>query len=214
MISAVVLAAGLSSRMGESKLLLPLGERTVIEQIVFQLFKSGVEEIVVITGHEGDSVADALEGLPVRIVHNFGYAQGGMLSSIKTGIQVVSLGGSSNKNDAGIGHSDCEAFLLCLGDQPSLQRGVVERLIETFSAHRDDEIIIPCHGDAKGHPILIPAAFWQRILALPVESSLRDVTLDKATPVRLVQIENDSILLNINTPEDYKKELARRNARS
>jgi molybdenum cofactor cytidylyltransferase len=195
--------------MGEPKPLLPFGKRTVIEHIVFRLFKTGVEDIVVITGHEGDLVGETLETLPVRVVHNFGYDKGGMLSSIKTGLQIVSLGGTRDKNDAGTGKSNCEAVVLCLGDQPSIESSVVERLIETYGNGSADEILIPSHEKRAGHPILIPAAFWKRILDLPTDGSLRDVTQSDASPARFVEVGTDSILRDINTPEEYEKELER-----
>jgi molybdenum cofactor cytidylyltransferase len=209
MISAVVLAAGLSKRMGEPKPVLPFGKRSVVEHIVFSLCKTGIDEVVVITGHEGDLVAEYLEGLPVRVVHNFGYEQGGMLSSVKTGIQVVSLGGTSNKNDAGTGSSNVEAVLFCLVDQPGIEPEVVKLLMGTFQNGQKDAILIPSFEKRAGHPILVPAAFWSRILALPPDGSLRDVTQAPETPVHYVEVDTDSVVRDMNTPEEYKKELER-----
>ncbi len=207
MISAVVLAAGLSERMGKFKPLLPYGKRTVIEEITFKILGIGLDEVVVITGHEGDLVADALAGYPVRIVHNFGYTGGGMLSSIKTGIRAVSLGGSGDKNDAGTGRSDCEAALLCLGDQPSLKLRTIERLVEEYGSHEKGKILVPSYKKQGGHPILIPASFWSPILDLPPDGNLRDMVRDSATPVHYVETDDDSILKNMNTPDEYDEEI-------
>jgi molybdenum cofactor cytidylyltransferase len=209
MISAVVLAAGLSKRMGKPKPVLPYGKRSVIEHIVFSLCKTGIDEIVVITGHEGDLVSEYLEGLPVRVVHNFGYEQGGMLSSVKTGIQVVSLGGTRDKNDAGTGSSDVEAILFCLADQPAIEPDVVTLLMNTFENGQEDKILIPSFEKRAGHPILVPAAFWKRILSLPPVGSLRDVTQAPETPVHYVEVATDSVVRDMNTPEEYEKELGR-----
>ena len=169
MISAIVLAGGLSTRMGQPKPLLPFGKRTVIEHIVFQLFKTGLEEIYVISGHEGDSVSHVVKGLPVHVVHNFTYASGGMLSSVKIGIRAVSLGGTGDKNDAGRGESDCDAALLCLVDQPAIENKVVKTLVDTFNNGSSDKILVPSFGKKGGHPIVIPAAFFSTIVDLPPE---------------------------------------------
>ena len=210
MISAIVLAAGLSERMGRPKPLLPFGKYTAIEHVAFRLFKTGVYEIVVITGHEGRTVADALDGLPVRVVHNIGYIQGGMLSSVKTGIRAVSLGEVQNRKDAEQNRPKIEAALICLADQPGLDRGVVKRLIEIFKGGERERILVPSYKKHAGHPILVPASFWPRILALPPEGSLRDVMRgDDGNPVKYVTVETDSILRDMNTPEDYEREVAR-----
>jgi len=86
-ISAVVLAAGLSTRMGRLKLLLPYGEYTVIEQVVSVLLSSPVDEVLVVTGHERAAVEAALARWPVRTVFNPDYAVGEMLSSAQVGLR-------------------------------------------------------------------------------------------------------------------------------
>ena len=85
MIAAVVLAAGLSTRMGQAKPLLPWGERTILEHILSILLECPVDEILVITGHEREAVERRLGQGPVRAVFNPHYAAGEMLSSIKNG---------------------------------------------------------------------------------------------------------------------------------
>jgi len=209
MISAIVLAGGLSRRMGYPKPLLPFGGRTVIEHIAFQLFKTGLEEIFVISGHEGDSVSHVVKGLPVHVVHNFTFASDGMLSSVKVGIRAVSLGATGDKNDAGRGESDCDAALICLVDQPGVERKVVDALIGAFETGSGGTILVPSYQSRGGHPILVPSAFFSAILDLPPEGSLRDVVGDPSTPVEYIDVDTDSVLRNINTPEEYERELAR-----
>ncbi len=209
MISAIVLAGGLSKRMGQPKPLLPFGKRTLIEHIVHQLFKTGLREIFVITGHEGDSVSHVVKGLPVHVVHNFTYESGGMLSSVKIGIRAVSLGGTGDKNDAGRGSSECKAALICLGDQPAIEKVVVERLVEAFNAGSGDKILVPSFEKKGGHPIMVPAAFFSTIVNLPPEGSLRDVIGNSGRPVEYVDVDTDSVLHDINTPEEYERELDR-----
>lgn len=209
MISAIVLAGGLSTRMGQSKPLLPFGKRTLIEHIVHKLFKTGLREIFVITGHEGEPVSYVLKGLPVHVVHNFLYESGGMLSSVKIGIRAVSLGATGDKNDSGTGKSDCEAVLLCLVDQPAMDSEVVTTLIDAFKNGSGDRILIPSYKKKGGHPIVVPAAYFKSIVDLPPEGSLRDLIGNPDTPVEYVEVDADSVLHDINTPEEYEQELAR-----
>ncbi len=206
MISAIVLAAGRSKRMGRCKPLLPYGNRTVIEQIVFTLFKTGVDETIVVTGCDGDLVQEVLTPLPVRVIHNFDYKNGGMLSSIKTGLRTASLGGTRDKNDAGTGYSEGGAVLFCLGDQPAIEGPAVARLVSAYKKAKKKKILIPSCGGRAGHPILVPDPYWRRILDLPLDQSLRDVTRDPETAVQYVEFETDSILQDMNTPEDYERE--------
>jgi molybdenum cofactor cytidylyltransferase len=114
MIAAVILAAGMSTRMGRPKLSLPYGEHTVIEHIVATLLTLPLREVVVVTGHEQSQVETLLSRWPVRTVHNPDYREGEMLSSLQAGLRSL----------APVNH----AALLVLGDMPALDRDVVRRL--------------------------------------------------------------------------------------
>ncbi len=111
-IGAVVLAAGMSTRMGQPKLALPWGNRTVIGQVVAQLIASGVDEIHVVAGGDRDIVAQALQGYPVELIDNLKYANGEMLDSFQAGLKHTG--------------SDLQAILVVLGDQPQIQVTVVK----------------------------------------------------------------------------------------
>jgi molybdenum cofactor cytidylyltransferase len=89
MIAAILLAAGESKRMGTPKMLLPWGNRTVIEHVVSTFLKAGIEEILVVTGGAREQVEQALETYPVRKLHNPKYATGEMLLSLQRGIRAM-----------------------------------------------------------------------------------------------------------------------------
>ena len=187
MIAALVLAAGQSRRMGQNKLFLPYAASTVIDTIITELAAcEGVRDIVVVTGHEADRVAAHLTTYPVRCVFNRAYAQAEMLVSIQTGLRALPAA--------------IEAALIVLGDQPRLRREIVQRVIE---AAEPDRLIIPSFAMKRGHPILIPRSMWPSILSLPPDATLRDVIHANADHIRYVTFDDDSVLRDIDTPEDY-----------
>lgn len=193
MISAVVLAAGLSTRMGRLKLLLPYGEHTVIEQVVSVLLSSPVDEVLVVTGHERAAVEAALARWPVRIVFNPDYAVGEMLSSAQVGLRSVA--------------ADTRAVLLAVGDMPAIEVEVVAQLVTDYQATGDGGVYIPSYRMQAGHPVLIPRPLWPAILALPAGANLRSVWRVEGTRVQWVGVDTPSVLRDMDTPEDYEQEL-------
>lgn len=196
MISALVLAAGLSRRMGTNKLLLPFGERTVLGQIIAVLRTCPLGEIVVITGHERVQVEEmlsrypqgGLDGIPIRCVYNPNHTVGEMLSSLQVGLAAM--------------RNDCDAALSVLGDQPKIERCVVEQVI---AAHEPGVIVIPSFGRRGGHPILIDRKRWPDVLALPPGANLREALRTHADWVRYVEVDTETILRDLDTPEDYRR---------
>jgi molybdenum cofactor cytidylyltransferase len=188
MISAIILAAGQSIRMGRNKLLLPFGQSTALETIVTEIAACDqVRDIVVVTGHEHDRIEALLAKYPARYVFNPDYAQAEMLVSIQVGLRALS--------------ADVTAALIVLGDQPRLQRDIVQRIIE---AYVPDRLVIPSYQMKRGHPILIPRSLWPHVLSVPKDSTLRDVIRAHADRIDYVEAENDSVLKDIDTPEDYQ----------
>ena len=196
MISAIVLAAGLSTRMGRLKQLLPYGEHTVIEQVVSVLLASPVSEVVVVTGHQRSAVETALAKWPVRSVFNPDYAEGEMLSSAQAGLRTVS--------------GESRAVLLAVGDMPAIEGNVVAQLIETYRAAGDGYVYIPSHQMRAGHPVLVPRPYWGAILSLRAGDNLRSVLRAKSTRVQWVIVDTPSVLQDIDTPTDYGRDLGLR----
>jgi molybdenum cofactor cytidylyltransferase len=194
LISAIVLAAGLSSRMGVNKQLLPYGQHSVIEQIVSSLLSCPLHEIVVITGHERPALEAKLAGWQVRTAINQNYHQGEMLSSVQSGLSALS--------------AEVKAALIVLGDQPQLEPVVIRQLVEAYLAEPAG-LVIPSYRLRRGHPILIERSYWPEILALGPNQILRDLLIVHAAEIRYVNVETDSVLRDIDTPEEYRRELHR-----
>jgi molybdenum cofactor cytidylyltransferase len=193
MIAAVVLAAGMSTRMGRPKLLLPYGEHTVIEHIIVTLLALPLGEVVVVTGHEQSRLEMLLGRWPVRTVHNPDYREGEMLSSLQIGLRSVA--------------PVTQAALLVLGDMPALDSDVVRQLIQAYQASDWSAVVIPSYRMRAGHPVLIPRHYWQEILELPQEANPRSVLRGPNTSVIWVKVNSPSVVLDIDTPQDYEQGL-------
>jgi molybdenum cofactor cytidylyltransferase len=189
-VAAVILAAGTSSRMGRSKLLLPWDDRTVIETIVARLIAARIAEIIVVTGHQADEVAHLLADLPVQIVRNPAYAEGEMLSSLQIGLRVTP--------------PSTAACLVVMGDQPMIEGRVIGRVLAAYAEGQRD-IVLPVYRGQRGHPVLIGQRFWPELLALQ-RGAPRDVIRRYPDQVAEVCVNTDSILRDIDTPEQYRRE--------
>lgn len=189
MITALILAAGQSKRMGKPKMLLPWGKMTVLETVIATFEAAGVEDIVVVTGGYREQVEALIED-SARTVFNPRYAEGEMLSSVQAGLAASKPG--------------TEAVLIGLGDQPQVRERSVKIVLDEY--HQSGaSIIVPSYQMRRGHPWLVARAHWNEILSLQPSESLRDFLNLHAEDIRYVVSDNDSILQDLDTPEDYLK---------
>jgi len=187
MIAAVVLAAGLSTRMGRQKLLLPLGDKPVVRWSVEAVLPH-VQDVVVVTGRETAAVRDALAGLSVRFAENPA-PESGQSSSIAVGVGALS--------------PETRTALIVLGDQPRTPRSVVPALL----AARDrtgKSVIVPVYRGVRGTPVLFGAEVFAELRALSGDAGARAVVT--ARPERVEAIEVDSPMpVDVDTPEDLAR---------
>lgn len=200
--SAVILGAGLSRRMGRFKLTLPWdapeSPRTVIGQVVATVAAAGLAEIVVVTGHRAAEVAAALHGSAARCVFNPDYATGEMLASVQMGL--AALGDAT------------AAALLCLGDQPQMEVATVQAILAAGQAAGWQTIVIPSYQMRAGHPILLPCWLWGEILA--GRGALRDVLVGHRVQTEYLVVQTPTVLADLDTPEDYAAANVKRDALS
>jgi len=192
MICAIVLAAGLSRRMGVQKLLLPFGGKTVIAHIVDQLLASTVDKVYVVTGHQAERIGRELSGRPVSIVNNPDY-ESGMLSSVRCGLRALP--------------AECRAVLVALGDQPSITSKLVDRMLQSFAA-AGKGILVPCYDGKRGHPILFSELYRQEILTHYDDVGLRGLLHAHLDEVFELTVSTSAVLSDMNVPQDYRRELA------
>ena len=189
MISAILLAAGESRRMGSFKQLLQFAGKTFVESCIDSLLASRVDEVVVVTGHRHRDVRNAIGSRPVRVVHNPDY-EFGMSSSVKCGVEALPL--------------DTQACLIALVDQPQMETGIINRVIEAYLEHLP-LIVIPNYNGRNGHPIIIDLSLRKEILKMDARQGLRQVVHAHPDRLLLVTVDSDTILIDFDLPEDYER---------
>jgi molybdenum cofactor cytidylyltransferase len=192
-IGAIILAAGNSSRMsslGQHKVLLPWANgKTILEHIIDQLTLARIDHITVVTGKRADEVGALAEKRGAQVVFNPDFEKGEMLSSLKVGLKAQP--------------ASIAAILMVLGDQPRIQPKIVGQITMAYAEGQGD-LIIPSYQMRRGHPILIDRRYWGELLALPEDAAPRDVI--RQHTVTHVNVDNDSILNDVDTPDDYRQE--------
>ena len=184
MISAIVLAAGASKRMGEPKMLMPWGKSTVLQTIISTLQAASVNDILVVTGGARQQV-EMLVGKTVQTVFNSEYEKGEMLSSIQLGLSVKM--------------HEASAALICLGDQPQVKERTVRSVCEAFF-HNKARIVVPSYEMQRGHPWLIARPLWDEFLALKPPRTPRDFLKKHAGKIQYVTVDTPSIIEDLDTP--------------
>lgn len=190
-ISALVLAAGLSSRMGDFKPLLPLREKTLIENAIDSVLQGGAGTVVVVTGFHAEEVEAVLEryGDRVRFVRNPDYARTDMLCSIRIGVRAL---------------PPCDAFYLLPGDMPVVRQSTFERL---RAARRPDRvsIIFPTLDGYRKHPPLIDAGMIPEIASFHSEGGLRELWKRHEAKIITVPVDDKGVWVDVDTPDDYHR---------
>jgi len=194
MIAGIVLAAGLSRRMGRAKLLLPLAGRPVIRLSVERVLASGVAPVLVVTGVEHAALAEAVAGLPVELVGN-PHPESGQSSSIRAGVAALPRA--------------AEAVLIALGDQPYLPAPVIPALLGERERTRRS-IVAPRYRDGRGNPVLFGRELFGELLEITGDRGARAVVERDERRVALVDFDFP-MPGDLDTPEDYDGLQARGN---
>jgi molybdenum cofactor cytidylyltransferase len=187
--------------MGQPKMVLPWGDTTVISQVVRTLSLANLREILVVTGGARQEVEAALKESPARTAYNPRYTEDQMTLSLQVGLASLSPG--------------IDAALIALGDQPQIQLEVVQQVLRGYQDSRA-LLVFPSYQMRRGHPWIIDRQLW-KIIQEPVFSekenlgtrpvlSLRDILQAYTDRIHYVEVPNDSILRDLDTPTDYLRE--------
>jgi molybdenum cofactor cytidylyltransferase len=189
MIDALILAGGLSQRMGRPKPLLRFSDdRTFLDQIVSVLRSSQVDRITVVLGAHAGLVHQSTDLSGVRVVVNEAYEKG-QLSSLIAGLQSLP--------------PDSEAILLCLVDSPFLTPETINRLIAAFR-ETGRPIVIPVFQERRGHPTLFGAALFQTLIDAPVEEGAKYVVHTNRNKIVELDVPDGGVTISIDTPQQYR----------
>jgi molybdenum cofactor cytidylyltransferase len=192
-IPAVVLAAGLSNRMGRSKANLPIGsDDTFLTRIVRTFQDAGVDDVVVVVGHDAEAIAATFErsGLAARFVHNAQFARG-QLSSILAGLRAVDRPGVA-------------AMLLTLVDVPLVTSATVRAVIAHYRSTRAP-IVRPTSGSRHGHPVLIDRSVFAALRVADPGAGAKPVVRAHASPAGDIPIDDEGAFTDVDTPEEYTR---------
>jgi molybdenum cofactor cytidylyltransferase len=189
-IGALILAAGLSSRMGKAKMLLPWGDSTVIRHVVNSYISTEIMEIVVVTGGTRYEIEKQLSYCPVRLVFNPRFENGEMLDSLKAGICSFP--------------DHIRSILVAPGDHPAIGRNEIDAVIHGYLAG-NSPLVVPSYRMRRGHPWAVERSLWEELLKLEAPETLRDFLRKKSDCIHYVAIDNPSILMDMDTPDDYDR---------
>jgi molybdenum cofactor cytidylyltransferase len=194
MIAAVILAAGKSSRMGRSKLLLSWkGEQTIVRHLIETFKSAGATHIILVTGADRDEIEKSVRGIDTHLCYNPDFDSGGMISSVKAGLKALET-------------ADAAAALLCPGDLPLLKPETVKEIIELWHAG-DGPIVAPSYDNRRGHPLLVARQFWPEIVAMPAGQSLRDFLAEYADLIEYRVVDDPGVIQDLDTYDEYLQAL-------
>lgn len=187
-VSAILLAAGSSRRMGQLKQLLPLHDKPIIRHCLDNLITSGIENIVAVLGYRGDEVLAAIQEMPVQIVLNENQ-ESEMAESVRIGLRAIA------EKSSGV--------LVCLSDHPLVSVDTLKSLMQCFR-EAPDKIIIPLYKGKRGHPTLFPRNVIEEIFEA---GTLRDIIDKNGSRLKFLKVQDEGVILDMDTKEDYDKVL-------
>jgi molybdenum cofactor cytidylyltransferase len=191
MISAILLAAGESKRMGKPKQLMPWGKSTILTQAIDNLKSSAVDEIIVVLGYRAEEITKTIATKPVEIAISPNYKQG-MSAAIIAGLNLVA--------------SQSQAVMLALGDQPLVDSQTINRLIDEFYNH-DKGIVIPTYQGKRGHPVIFAIKYKPELLELKGDIGGREIIKNHPDDTLEVATDSEGVISDIDNRSDYQSQL-------
>ena len=183
--AALIVAAGMSSRMGDFKPLLNIGSITIAQRVVATFHQAGIEKIVMITGYNAVALERHLSGNGVVFLRNENYEHTQMFDSVRIGLEYL--------------RDKCDRVLFTPVDIPLFTAATVRALLETEAL-----LACPAVDGETGHPTLISSALFDAVLSYGGEKGLRGALECCGEELRLVEVEDRGILHDADTPEDYR----------
>jgi molybdenum cofactor cytidylyltransferase len=196
--AALVLAAGLSTRMGRNKLLIDIEGTSLIERVVDTALAARVGAVAVVLGHDVDQVRGRLGNRDVLLVLNPDYA-GGLSTSLKAGIAALGTGWDS--------------VLVCLGDMPDIGPDLLNRLIEAYDPARHREIVVPVRHGRRGNPVLWGGHFLPELATLTGDRGAKHLIGQYSDCVVEIECDDDAPLVDLDDQEALAAWRARRLSR-
>lgn len=188
MISALVLAAGRATRMGQPKQLLRIAGETLVHRAARTALSAGVDDVVVVVGNAAEEVCADLADLPLRTILNPDYADG-MATSLRAGVRALA--------------ADSEAVVVLLADQPLLESRIVAALVERFR-RSDAPLVVPLYAGRRGNPVLFARALYGELAQVSGDAGARELVAAHLAEAAQVELDEPAAQMDVDTWEEYE----------
>ena len=188
-IVGIVLAAGVSSRMGRVKALLPWGDTCLLDRVIDNASGSKLDGLIVVLGHEAERIREHvdLNGMNVVVNHNY---HAGQSTSLHAGLCAVS--------------GDVDGVLFLLGDQPFIDDTVIDRLIDAYT-NRQSGFVVPLYRGQRGNPVLVDRSMFDAVKRITGDRGARCLFTAMSHQLQEIELSAPAILVDIDTMEDYRE---------
>ncbi|MBA3944350.1 MAG: nucleotidyltransferase family protein [Herpetosiphonaceae bacterium] len=187
MVAGLILAAGMSRRMCQPKMLLSWRGQPLVRHLAQVALAVPLTPLIVVTGHVGEAVAAALGGLPLVIAHNPDFEQG-QSTSLIAGIRALG--------------SDVDAVAVLLVDQPLVTPELLLCLVSE-QAQWPEQIIAPSFCGQRGNPVIFPRGIWPELLTVTGDRGARAVIQRSPERLQLVPVDTSAVIDDVDTPAEY-----------
>lgn len=197
-IAAVVLAAGTSTRLGQPKLLLPLGEKTILGHVLDCVRDADVDLRYIALGHAADEIVESVPLDGFETIENRNYFAG-LSTSVRLAVDTIP--------------ESVDAVVFVLGDQPLQASSVITRLVESYR-EAPAAIVQPRYAEGPGNPILIDRSVFPDLSRLDGDTGARPVLRERRDEIRQVDVSEYHRPVDIDTWDDYEQLKARYSGQS
>lgn len=187
MVSAILLAAGESQRMGRPKQLLPFGSSSILGKTIDNLLSSRADEVIVVLGTRAGAMKQVIAGRQVKVVVNPDYRKG-MSASLIAGLERVD--------------SKAQWVMVALADQPLIDKDTYNRLIEE-ALGCDMGIILPTYRSKRGNPVIFSIKYKDELLGLEGDLGGREILRKHPDDILEVAVGSEGVTIDINNLDDY-----------
>lgn len=195
-VAIIVLAAGLSRRMGtQNKLLLKLSDgKSILRSVLQQAVSAGIGPVIMVTGHEHGAVEHEAIGLPVQSVFAPSYAEG-LSASLRAGLAAVP--------------AECVGALICLGDMPFVRAASMRALYTAFAPDEGRDIVQPVFQTKPGNPVLWGRRHFSAMSVLSGDFGARLLLAENRETLHRMEMKTVSVLEDIDTHEQFERQFWR-----
>src|SRR5499427_1354093 len=174
---------------GPNKLLAEVGGKPLVRIAVEQALASRARPVVVVTGHQREQVEAALKGLRVTFAHNPDFADG-LSTSIKAGVAALP--------------AEVDGAIVCLGDMPQVDAGLIDRLLAAFDPEKGALVVVPSIDGKRGNPVVWSRRFFPELVALDGDTGARHLIASYPEAVTEVPVTGNAALVDVDTPDALK----------